>query len=100
VYYVGYFAFFDHLLGDHDQAGGHHHPEAEEDPGHLFVFDITHLANEQRQRGIWSDSDFTVTVVRGGYRGPEERLSVADAARADTPHLGEVRIARATITAE
>lgn len=100
VYYVGYFAFFDHLPGDHDQAGGHHHPEPEEDPGDLFVFDITNLANEQRQRGIWSDSDFTVTVVRGGYRGPEERLSVADAARADTPQLGEVRIARATITAE
>ena len=101
VYYVGYFAFFDHLQGDHDQAGGHHHHgEPEEGPGDLFVFDITNLANEQRQHGIWSDSDFTVTVVRGGYRGPEERLSVADAARADAPQLGQARIARATITAE
>jgi hypothetical protein len=101
VYYVGYFAFFDHRPGDHHQAGGHHHHrEPDEDPGDLFVFDITSLANEQRHLGVWSDSDFTVTVIRGGYRGPQERLSVADAARAGAPQLGEARIARATITSE
>src|SRR4029453_633266 len=95
VYYVGYFAFFDHRPGNPDQAGGHHHHrEPDEDPGDLFVFDITNLANEQRHLGIWSDSDFTVTVIRGGYRGPQERLSVAEAARAGAPQLGEARTAR------
>jgi tyrosinase len=103
-YYVGHFAFFGHT------AHGHAPPqeEAEDQPaagahlhrGNTFTFDVTRLVDQQRARGIWSGRDFSVTVVRGGYRGPGGRTSVAAAVGADAPEMGEVRISRVTLTAE
>ena len=51
-------------------------------------------------RHLWSDTGFAVTVVPGGQPGPQGAASVAAAAEAEAPQMGEVRISRVTITAE
>jgi hypothetical protein len=74
-------------------------PEAHQHPDNTFTFNITSLVDQQRARGIWSDTGFAVTVVPGGRRG-SEALPSAAAAEAEMPAMGEVRTSRATITAE
>jgi hypothetical protein len=104
LYYVGHFAFFGHTAHGHPppeeeaEAEGERVPEAHQHPGNTFTFNITSLVNQQRARRIWSDNGFAVTLVPGG-RGPEAVPSAA-AAEAERPEMGEVRISRATITAE
>jgi tyrosinase len=103
-YYVGHFAFFGHMAHGHapaeEEQAEHAAPEAHEHRGNTFTFDITRLVDQQRAGGIWSGRDFAVTVVPGGYRGPGGRASVAAAAQAEAPQMGEVRISRVTISAE
>ena len=104
-YYVGHFAFFGHAAHGHPppaeeaEAEGEPVPEAHQHPGNTFTFNITSLVDQQRARRIWSDTGFAVTLVPGGRRGPEGVPSAA-AAEAEMPEMGEVRISRATITAE
>jgi hypothetical protein len=86
--------------GRRSGSGGQPAPEAHEHRGNTFTFNITSLVDQQRARRIWSDTGFAVTVVPGGHRGPQGRASVAAAAEAEMPEMGEVRISRATITAE
>ncbi|HYY78639.1 MAG TPA: tyrosinase family protein [Actinomycetes bacterium] len=105
-HYVGAFAFFGHTAHGHppaeeeEEAAGQPALAAHQHRGNTFTFDITGLVDQQRTRHLWSDTGFAVTVVPGGQQGPQGTASVAAAAEAEAPQMGEVRISRVTITAE